>query len=276
MYKLYLRINLIIFVLFLSRSFAQIIVIAHRGNHEAATENSYASLIKAIETGVDYIETDVHQTRDSVVVLMHDRSVNRTCRIPDELVKQKRGRKRMIRDLSFAEFQKLTFKNSDGHPPSLDSALKLINGRCKLLIEIKRGSDYYPGIEKNVIDIIKKNNAESWVNIIHSFDKKALLEVNRQNTGIKLQKLIVFKFPLSSFNFSKQLNKDKFENWQGVNVYYRFITKRLIRKLHAQNKTIYAWTVNKKRPARRLIKKGVDGIITNQPEMIKKEIIANK
>ncbi len=256
------KIFLVAFLLFCGRlSFSQPLIIAHRGASNLAVENSLAAFEKAIELKADYIETDVHQTSDSVVVIMHDFSVNRVCKTS--------GGKKLIKDINSKEFLSLKYKNSNQGPPTLDSAIKFISGRCKLLIELKKGNSYYPGIEQRILKIINDNDASGWVNIIHSFDKQALLNVNSKNTGVKLQKLIVFKLPISSFNFSKKLNKDKFEEWDGVNVYYRFCSKRLIRKLHKQNKTVYAWTVNKKGPMKRLIRKGVDGIITNKPEMAK-------
>lgn len=256
------KMRLAIVFLFLSYSFfPQTLIIAHRGASSLEVENSIAAFEKAIELNADYIETDVHQTSDSVVVIMHDLSVNRVCRTS--------GKEMLIKDLTCKEFCALKYKDAEACPPTLDSAIKFINGRCKLLIELKKGNSYYPGIEQRILKIIAYNNAASWVNVIHSFDKQTLLNVNSKNTGVKLQRLIVFKFPLSSFNFSKKLNKDKFTEWSGVNVYYRFCSRRLIRKLHAQGKTVYAWTVNKKGPMKRLIKKGVDGIITNKPEMMK-------
>ncbi len=264
-----LYIFLILFVY--SHLNSQTLVIAHRGASAYKAENSISAFEEAIKMKTDYIETDVHQTADGIVVLMHDLSVDRTCVIPKELIK---GKKTLIKELNYKEFNKLRLNGFNETPPSLDSAIKFINGRCKLLIELKKGSDYYPNIEKNIIEIIKANNAESWVDIIHSFDKKALLNVQEQKSGIKLQKLIVFKLPLSSFVFSKQLNKDDFKNWQGVNVYRLFASRRLIKKLHKQNIQVFVWTVNKKRKAKKLIKRGVDGIITNRPDMVKKLLIS--
>jgi glycerophosphoryl diester phosphodiesterase len=81
----------------------------------------------------------------------------------------------------------LKIKNKDYGPPTLDTAIKLINGRAKLLIELKKGSEYYPGIEKRVLDVIEKNGASDWVDVIHSFEKGALLNINKQKTGVKLQ-----------------------------------------------------------------------------------------
>ncbi len=149
----------------------------------------------------------MHQTSDSVIVLMHDLTVNRICKITKEVSKKYGTKKILIKNINSTDFGNLKFKNSNESPPTLDSAIKLINGRCKLLIELKKGNSYYPGIEKRILKIIEDNNASAWVNVIHSFDKNALLNVNSRNTGIKLQKLIVFKLPLTSFNFSKKLIK---------------------------------------------------------------------
>jgi glycerophosphoryl diester phosphodiesterase len=245
------------------------LVIAHRGASAYKAENSLSAFEEAIRLQADYIETDVHQTSDGVVVIMHDLSVNRTCTVPKEIRKKYGSGKTLIRNMSYADFQALQLKGQEEHPPSLDSALQFIHGRCKLLIELKKGNGYYPEIEKHVIEIIAQNHAEAWVDIIHSFDKKALLNVREQKSGVKLQKLIVFRLPLSSFVFSRKLNRDYFKDWQGVNVYRLFAGRRLINRLHRQNISVFAWTVNKRRKARKLINKGIDGIITNRPDMVR-------
>lgn len=237
------------------------LIIAHRGASAYAPENTLASFERAIEMGTDVIETDVHQTKDSVVVLMHDLSLDRTT-----------NGKGLIKDIASEIFKKYYIKQLANHspmcPPTLEETIQLINGRCQLLIEIKRGNDYYPGIEKHVVDLIHKYKAESWIRTIHSFDKKALLNVARQDSNINLQKLIVFKFPLVSFNFDRHFNKDDFKNWEGVNVYYRFCSKRVIRKIHKLGKTVNVWTVNNPRIARKMARRGVDGIITNKPDIL--------
>lgn len=251
---------------------SQILVIAHRGASAISPENTLLAFEEAIKAGADYIETDVHQTSDGKVVIMHDLSVNRTCELPNKINKNK-NKKVLIKELKLSEFLELKIKGQTFSPPTLDSAIKLINGRCKLLIELKKGNAYYPGIEKNILEIIQQNKAESWVDVIHSFDKKSLLQLQEQKTGAKLQKLIVFRLPLGSFTFSGRWDKDNFKNWQGVNSYYRFTSKRLIRKLHKEGKTVYAWTVNNAKWARKLKKRKIDGIITNNPAMVK-EILA--
>lgn len=239
------------------------IIIAHRGASVYAPENTLAAFEKAIEMHATVIETDVHQTKDSVLVLMHDETVDRTT--------NGKGR---IKDMLYADFKKLIIRSplsaSTEHPPSLEEALKAIDDRAQLLIEIKRGSDYYPGIEKRVVELIKQCHAESRANTIHSFEKQTLLNVAKADAHIHLQKLIVFQLPLVSFSFDKHVVKDDFRNWQGVNVYYRFCSRRLIRKVHKLGKTVYVWTVNSPRKARRYKRRGVDGIITNYPDIFEK------
>ncbi|MBL7936151.1 MAG: hypothetical protein JNM51_10140 [Bacteroidia bacterium] len=251
------------------------IIIAHRGASAYAPENTLAAFEKAIQMGVMVIETDVHQTKDSVVVIMHDLSVDRTT-----------NGKGNIKDLSITDFKKLNIdsypklvtssivENRSGvenqvvHPPTLEETIKLINGRCKLLIELKKGHSYYPNIEKHIVDLIAKYNAQSWISTIHSFEKEPLMNIAKRDSSINLQKLIVFNLPLVSFNFDKHFNKDDFKNWEGVNVYYKFCSKRVIRKIHKLGKTVYVWTVNNPRKARKLAKRGVDGIITNKPDIL--------
>lgn len=241
------------------------LVIAHRGASAYAPENTLEAFEKAIAQGADVIETDVHQTLDSVLILMHDRSVDRTT--------NGKGR---IKDLVLEQIRQMRIKgNNSTAIPTLEEAIKMINGRCKLLIEIKKGSDYYPGIEQRIVDLIKKYNAENWIYTIHSFNKKTLMKVNKADSNIVTQKLVVFNFPLvSSATYDKHSPRDDFRNWRGVNIFYPFVTRRTVKKMHKMGKKIFVWTVNKRRTVRRLKRIGVDGIIGNKPDMIK-EILVN-
>ncbi len=247
--------------LFFSSIAQKPIIIAHRGASAYASENTLSSFEKAIQMGANVIETDVHQSSDGVVVIMHDLHVDRTT-----------NGKGLIKDLTIDSFKKLFIKQQKAilseHPPTLEEAILLINGRSKLLIELKKGNDYYLNIEQHIVDLIKKYHAENWISTIHSFDKQALLNVAKADSNINLQKLIVFNLPLASFNFDKHFNKDDFKNWQGVNVYYKFCSKRLIKKVHRLGKSVYVWTVNNPKKARKLAKRGVDGIITNKPDIL--------
>src|SRR6202034_2428866 len=98
-----------------------------------APENTLASLEKAIEIGCDYVELDVRRTKDGVLVLMHDASVNR--------MTNGKGR---IEDLTFDEIHKLNIRVKtaavpDGlKMPTFDEFLERAKGRMKLYVDHKK------------------------------------------------------------------------------------------------------------------------------------------
>jgi glycerophosphoryl diester phosphodiesterase len=117
----YLRVIISFYLLLVcGNTNSQTLVIAHRGASAYEPENTLAAFEKAIEMKADYIETDVHQTKDSVLVLMHDMSFNRTCefRTPVKLMSN------LIKDLTYKQFLQLKIKNKDYGPPTLDTAIK--------------------------------------------------------------------------------------------------------------------------------------------------------
>ena len=110
------------------------VVIAHRGNHSRAHENTLTALQAAIDAGVDFAEIDVRRTADGHYVLMHDRTVER--------MTDGHG---AVKDLTLAQLQKL--RVLDRKRPQIPSdrvatfveALKLIKGRLNIYLDFKEG-----------------------------------------------------------------------------------------------------------------------------------------
>lgn len=258
-----LKVLIVLIVVSKMYSYAQSpLIIAHRGASAYAPENTLTAFELAIEMNADMIETDVHQTKDSVLVIMHDYTVDRTTNGTG-----------YIKDIASADFKQLEIAKSNlpakEHPPTLEETLLQINGRKKLLIELKKGNDYYPRIEENVMQLIKKCNAEKWVYVIHSFDKEKGITSAKKKCNINLKSLIAFKLPLVSYNYTTASSMRNIDNWNGANMYYKFCCKRSVRRLQAANKTVFAWTVNNPHKVKRLLKCKVDGIITNKPDILK-------
>jgi glycerophosphoryl diester phosphodiesterase len=111
----------------------KIIVIAHRGAHRDAPENTLASLEKAIEIGCDYVELDVRRTKDGALVIMHDSSVNRMT-----------NGKGKIADLTLEEIRKLEVKSRHAAKwaglkvPTFDEMLDHAKGRMKIYVDHKQ------------------------------------------------------------------------------------------------------------------------------------------
>ena len=242
------------------------LIIAHRGASKFAPENTLASVNAALKLNPNRIEIDVQQTKDSVIVLMHDTTLGRTT-----------NGKGLIKEKTFLELTKLDAGSwfseefSKERIPTLEAIIKLIDGKCELIIEIKKGGDYYPNIEKNILNIIKKHKAESWV-IIHSFDSEILERMHQLNPNIALHKLLVGKLKFVPFIVSNQfesLNIDSQPYIKAYSLNYAFANRDIIKLLKSKGKEINVWNVNDAHSANELISLGVDGIITDNPNLLK-------
>lgn len=101
---------------------------AHRGLHDNAgdaPENSMAAFCKAVDAGYG-IELDVQMTKDGVLVVFHDYTLERMC-----------GAKGTIEDYTYEELQQFTLGVSKEHIPKLEDMLAMVNGRVPLIVEIK-------------------------------------------------------------------------------------------------------------------------------------------
>jgi len=235
----------------------------HRGAAGLAPENSLAAIQKGLDNHVDRIEIDVQQTKDNVVISLHDVTIDRTT-----------DGKGLVKDLTYKEILKysggirFSTEFKDEKVPALDEVLKLVNGQAVLIIEIKDGDDYYAGIEQRVVDAINRFNAKSWV-IVHSFNDEVLERVKKIDKAIELHKLFYADFPFIKLIYDGKFRITDLEQYDYVteiSTFYPLTTQRLVDEVHALGKKINVWTVNDSIKINRLINMGVDGIITDHPE----------
>lgn len=230
------------------------LVIAHRGASGSAPENTIPSFRKALEMGVDFIELDIHLSKDGELIVMHDETVSRTT-----------NGKGKIKNLTLSQIKGLDAGSwfSGEYKglvvPTLDEVFQLVSGKTKLLIEVKGTSVKSKGIEKILIDKIYRYNAKKWC-VVQSFDEKILEKIREVDPSVSLHRLISGPIVFQS---------KKTDDFLALNPHYRFATKRKIEKLHSKNLKIFVWTVNDVEKMKKLIAMGVDGIITNFPEKLK-------
>ena len=122
----------------------QVLVVAHRGDWRSNPENSVRAIESAIAMGVDVVEIDLKKTKDGVLILMHDETIDRTTS----------GHGKPA-DYTWAELQKLTLKNEHGGPtrqhiPTFEDCMNTAKGR--VMINIDKGYDYY----KDAYDVLVK------------------------------------------------------------------------------------------------------------------------
>ncbi len=145
-----------------------VMVSAHRAGHNGNPENSIAAIQHAIDVGVDFVELDVKVTTDGIVVLNHDRTINRTTTGTGD-----------PEEYSWEELQKFKVKLPDGtitNKPlaTFEDALNLVKGKVMVDIDLKT-SNLQP-----VMDLVEKTNTLKQV-IFFDSDFEILKEVLKLN-----------------------------------------------------------------------------------------------
>ncbi|WP_240775497.1 glycerophosphodiester phosphodiesterase family protein [Sphingobacterium psychroaquaticum] len=150
---------------------------AHRGAHRQYPENSLAAIEEAIALGATVVEVDVRATKDGVLVLMHDKTVDRTT-----------TGKGKVSDLTFAELQKLRLRQtangaaSDHKIPTLEEAFVRSKGRIIMDLDFKEERREFV---KQTYDLIAQEGMEDGV-LFFMYDYKDMGEAYALNPKITL------------------------------------------------------------------------------------------
>jgi len=230
--------------------------IAHRGYVAKGVENSIEALEGAAEVGADYVEFDIILTKDNKFVVMHDYNLKRLA-----------GLNKRVQDMNFDEVVGLTIKQGDytSKIPSLEEFVnKAKELNMKLVIELKpHGSE-----PANYIDIligeIKRLKLENYK--FMSLNSKVMEELETKVPNLETGYVI----PLQFGNFHHS-NVDFFviEDFS-----YR---DRLVEQARKENKQVFVWTINNPALITKYLQSPADGIITDEPELVKdeKDILEN-
>lgn len=239
-------------------------ITAHRGASGYAPENTLASVRKALEIGVDRIEIDVQQTSDGVVVVLHDKTLVRTTDTKGAVGKMPWNELKAVK--AYGKFE-ADFPNEP--VPTLEQVFELMDGSTEFVIEIKAGNRTYPGMEGNVVALIRKYRAEKWA-VVHSFNDQVLKHIHKHHPDIRLQKLFVSYSAGIMLDFKLHAVKlSKYDYVEGFGISLSGTNKKLVDEIHAMGKTLHVWTVNKEADMQAMIDLGVDGLISNYPDKAK-------
>ncbi|MBN1572108.1 MAG: glycerophosphodiester phosphodiesterase [Deltaproteobacteria bacterium] len=245
------------------------IIFAHRGAHARFPENTIPAFEEALRVGTNYIETDTQLTRDGVPILHHDDNVvNLT------------GEDRFIRDLTLKELKKLdagyTFSPDGGksfphrgkgiHIPSLEEVLRKFD-LARFNIDIKDGT---AESAKVVLYIVKRHKAGDRV-LLASFAHPALAYIRKEAPEIATSacRKEVVRFLIDSLIRGKRVKAVPYDALQvpekqhGIKV----VNRRLLKGAKALGLQVHVWTINDEETMKRLLKLGVDGIITDRPDI---------
>ena len=230
--------------------------IAHRGYVAKGVENSIEALEGAAEVGTDYVEFDIILTKDNKFVVMHDYNLKRLA-----------GLNKRVQDMNFDEVVGLTIKQGDytSKIPSLEEFVnKAKELNMNLVIELKPHGAEPSNYIDILIDEVKRLKLENYK--FMSLNSKVMEELETKAPNLETGYVI----PLQFGNFHHS-NVDFFviEDFS-----YR---DRLVEQARKENKQVFVWTINDSALITRYLQSPADGIITDEPELVKdeKDILEN-
>ncbi|MDT0399487.1 MULTISPECIES: glycerophosphodiester phosphodiesterase family protein [Streptomyces] len=257
-----------------AESSAQPLVIAHRGASAYAPENTLAAVDRAAALGVDWVENDVQRTRDGELVVLHDDSLRRTTDV-EEVFPDRAPWK--VSDFTAAEIARLDAGSwfdaayAGARVPTLEQFVHRVEEhRQRLLLEIKN-PQLYPGIERQIVKVLGN---EGWLDrghvrgrlVVQSFSADSVRTVHDLRPAVKTGFLgtpPVSDLPAYAA-FTDQINP----SYASLSAGY-VTAVHAFKGPHGKPLEVCAWTVNDAAAARRVAGYGVDGIITNTPDVVR-------
>jgi len=230
--------------------------IAHRGASALAPDNTMAGFEKAVELGADAIELDLHVSQDGELVVIHDDTLDRTT-----------DGSGPVHQRSLGELMRLDAGRWFGEGfagqriPRLAEVLDRFAGRVPLALEIKAGSTFFPGIEEKVVSALRQRAVIDQA-AVASFDHYALRRLKEIEPTIRTAALLVGR-PVSLSALAGLAKAD------GLALEASFVTKTEVEACRAAGLQLVVWVVNDPAQMRHFIKLGVDGIITDRPDLLR-------
>lgn len=227
-------------------SSSNFLVIGHRGAMGYETENTIASIEKAIELGVSMIEIDVLRIKSGEVMVFHDKRVDRLTNGAGE-----------IEDYYMADVLALNLVG--GHKiPTLQKVLKAVDGRVKINIELK-GKRTASKVDQ-IIRVYERREGYPLSNyVISSFDWEELDAFRALNQEVDVA-VLTDADPLQAISKAQELNA------VAINPYYKNINAEIVEQIHNAGFKVYTYTVNEEADIASVKEMGVDGIFCDYPD----------
>ncbi|MFI8303432.1 glycerophosphodiester phosphodiesterase [Streptomyces sp. NPDC085927] len=250
------------------------LVVAHRGASGYAPENTLPAADKAAELGFDWVENDVQRTRDGELVVLHDDSLARTTDVEEVFPGRSPWK---VKDFTAAEIARLDAGSWFGpafagtRVPTLEQFVRRLERHDqKLFLEIKN-PQLYPGIEGETLKVLSN---EGWLDRAHlknrlvmqSFSADSVRTVHALKPGVKTG--FIGAPPVKDLSvyadFADQINPSHTSLSAG------YVTAvQGFRGPHRKPLEVLTWTVDDAAAARRAAGLGVDGIISNKPDVVR-------
>jgi glycerophosphoryl diester phosphodiesterase len=250
--------------------------IGHRGASAYAPEHTFAAYDLALAQGADYIEIDLQMTADGVLVALHDKTLNRTAEAPEGVPRRYcRGlvSKKTLKQIKMCEVGSW-FSPVYADPeqferiPTLEEIFNQYGTSVNYYIETKNPKAA-PGMEEELVRLLRDHDliepaAENWQVLIQSFSAESLLKIHELEPSLPL-------IQLYWAGTSKTIQRD-LETVStyavGIGPYKKDVDAELVAAAHELCLAVHPYTVNETAEMQALIALGVDGMFTNNPDLL--------
>lgn len=233
------------------------IAFAHRGGALDAPENSMAAFQSAINIGYRYLETDVHLTSDGHVIAFHDDVLDRVTNLSGQI---------------------------SNTPLSIIKGA-LIDGKSEIPL-LKELLSEFPTARFNIdpksdrvaeplADAIKDTGSVSRV-CVSSFSDRRNQTISRlvgNNLCMGIGPSGIARIRVGKFTSNSSISNGQCVQVPVTMKGVPLITETFIQRVHSMGKVIHAWTINEPDEMNRLLDLGVDGIMTDKPQVLKDVLV---
>lgn len=232
------------------------LVIAHRGASAEAPENTLAAFRLAADQRTDFVELDVQESSDGHVLVVHDSDL---MKVGANATKVWDGDAAGLRSVDIGSFKSPQFAAE--RVPTLAEALDVCKGRCKVIVELK-SYGHNQRLEERVIEIVEAAGMQNDC-VFMSLDHAMVQRMKELRPSWRVGVLVA-----KAVGDLTNLNADF------LAVEARMATRRFIRRAHRAGQEVFIWTVND--PAWMFVglSRGVDGLITDKPDVARDVIEA--
>jgi glycerophosphoryl diester phosphodiesterase len=226
-------------------------VIAHRGASSAAPENTMAAIEEALAQGTDWVEIDVQESADGVIVVIHDRDLKKVggvdMNVHNSTLEQ-------LQSVDIGSWFAAEF--SDQRIPTLEQILLACKGKAKVVIELK----YYgheQQLEQRVAEVVEATGmSQDVVAMSLSYEGISRMRALRPDWRVGL---------LTSVSAGNLDGLDL--DFYAINA--GFANGRFVRSAHRAKRKVMVWTINDVVGTSKMMSRRVDGIITDNPGLVR-------
>lgn len=227
-------------------------IFAHRGASGYEPENTLEAFALAVEQGADGIELDVQLSKDGQMVIIHDEDIDRVCNGTG-----------WVKDYTLDELKCFEVSAPDGKKgriPTLREVLELVKpSGIKVNIELKTGIFWYPELERMAVEEVRYQGMEDRV-IYSSFNHYSIQKLKEYAPDAETAYLYSDVI-LDVTEYAKKTGV------KGIHpAIYHMVMADFLREYKESGLKIRVWTVNEKEHLEKLIRAGVDAVITNYPD----------